>query len=325
MSLVLDNHHLYRICVQCNQKYNIKDNDKCLFHANEYDSLYKQYSCCNLKSPCQVSIHKETHHDDYPYEAFFLYANEIIRYSKKTIATWIRLVDKDLNSDEESLIEIGKLLRFKENDDEIKENLLLVRVGRLVYKKNYLFKIYSLKDIEEIGRLETKFLYRSNKDSNSIANIDLMIENKEIKGMRVEVKSETSNKSTISNVFFISSLKENRLELIRVEKIRKGGIELKTPLSPYIVEDKILYNGYRFNDDDLVIKKGREFKTGGDIKMIVKMKKIEVNSIIRESSDYFEIELLYMNTSEKRICIKNLNVTWKLKGDKDWKAISSIE
>jgi hypothetical protein len=179
--------------------------------------------------------------------------------------------------------------------------------------------------MEDIGRSDVSILYKSDENSKSKLRLEWIIENKAIKGMRLEVKAESSSESKVSEVYLDSSLSENKLSLIKIETIRKGGLGLKTPINSYPKLNEVVNIGYKFKEESLLEQKPREFKTGGNIGIMVKTERIESNRVARESSDLFEIGVLYTNTSQKKICIQKLNVTWKLKGEVEWKDVTSIE
>jgi len=99
---------------------------------------------------------------------------------------------------------------------------------------------------------------------------------------------------------------------------------LKMPSHPYKLPDP-QYTGFKFAENAFERATPREFKTGGELSMKVKVDRIHPNERSRQDADIFDVELSVINLKETTLSILDVKAEWKLKGDSDWQNVESFE
>jgi hypothetical protein len=310
-----------KICVQCNIKYQESNNPEghCLFHVAAYDSWKKTYPCCSNKNSCSKGSHKDNHHDLYSYGNFYLYAWDILNYTD-TIEEWSKIKDKDLENDDTYFVSVGRLLRHKSRANSITNPPLVIRSGTVNYNKKFLFKIFTSQDLVEVGRLSNTFLFRSSDSKEAFTSVQWIIEDQRVTGLRIEAKSSTSVHPFVNVLEFDST----SVVLGKVNVVSEGGIDVKMPSKPYPdLSESAKYVGFKF---DKTFPETRQFKSGGDLPLRVKVEDIQANPRSSEDRDLFGVNLSFINThSENLFTIVEVKAEWKLKGDELWRKVDSLE
>lgn len=138
----------------------------------------------------QKTTHRDYHHSDFPYSAFFAMTSGMmvnhslwtflifvaLNISPNTLELWGLCEDKDLlepkstqfginflriHSFTSFLIRLGKvakLLRWNKTAPLLSENLLLVQVGSLILGQPYFFHIYTEDNLKQIGQGKHSFI-----------------------------------------------------------------------------------------------------------------------------------------------------------------------
>jgi len=87
-------------CVQCGMRYREAENGEghCRFHAaaGERRLWRTVYGCCNGDTPCHGGRHRAKHHTDYPYAAFFAWAQQM---REQIAGHWLRVSRVDFEDD----------------------------------------------------------------------------------------------------------------------------------------------------------------------------------------------------------------------------------
>jgi hypothetical protein len=314
------------ICVQCSKKYQNSSNPEghCLFHKAPYDSWNKRIPCCSSNAPCQKGMHRDKHHCNYPYASFMEYAWGITGYTDTT-TVWAEVKDKDLTSGDEFICSVSRLLRFKSKGAYIGDQpFLLIRVGRVSFQNKYFFHVFTPTDLLELGKSGKTEIFRTSESQSEYSKAEWIIENGKVQGVKLEAKSATSSNPFLSIIRFNTENFDD--DSVKVEKVSEGGFKVKEPAKPYPTLPEKKYLGFTFNENQLKPQEPRNFKTGGELPLKIKLEGIQVNNRSSIGGDSFAMELSFINTQKDDIItICETRIQWKLKGEKEWKKVDNQE
>eukprot|EP01125_Pyxidicula_operculata_P012332 TRINITY_DN4047_c0_g1_i5.p2 TRINITY_DN4047_c0_g1~~TRINITY_DN4047_c0_g1_i5.p2 ORF type:complete len:250 (+),score=48.75 TRINITY_DN4047_c0_g1_i5:1387-2136(+) len=226
------------LCVQCKCVCTEDSNTEtsCMFHAASYDSWNRSFPCCGSRQAassnqpvgCRKNKHRSTYHCDYPYGEFFKRAWDITGYTD-TRTEWGTVSDKDLESGEEQQVYVGRLNRWQSRAAYIKENLLLVHVGRVSSSHKYWFLTYTEKDLDDIGKSGKVDIFKNSDSNEEYSLARWVINDGMVTGIHIKAKASTSTKPSAKKVSFTPF----PLTVGEVVEISKGGIAEYKPESDY--------------------------------------------------------------------------------------------
>ncbi|KAK7455250.1 hypothetical protein VKT23_011122 [Stygiomarasmius scandens] len=191
-------------CIQCDKEFKASTNGEksCSFHKADYDSWRRNYSCCGTKNPCEFGTHRAKHYCDYPYGAFFPYAWKITGYTD-TVDTWAEVQDTNLETGDEPIASVGRLLRWQTRGGQPSEPTMLIRVGRIRYDQPYFFHTYTSQDLEILSKVvhitHQRVIFRTSsfkEDEYAMAEWVISPQS-HITGVRLTAKVATSPKPFI--------------------------------------------------------------------------------------------------------------------------------
>ncbi|THU81410.1 hypothetical protein K435DRAFT_735450 [Dendrothele bispora CBS 962.96] len=323
-------------CVQCDKEFRESTNgDKsCSFHKAEYDSWSKIYRCCGTKNPCEYGKHRAEHHSDYPYGPFFTWARNITWYLD-TRENWVELKDTNLETEDEEMASISKLLKWQTKGGRIEQPTFLIQVGELRHNTSYLFKAYNAKDLEVITKVvditHEFVIFRNSlrEDEFSMAEWVLNAEGI-ITGVRLTVKVATAEKPFVRVCPLDIKTADKAGEIIAVSE---GGLRSYTPATTYVVPET------KTVSDTIDIKSPRElrtdFKTRTSASLPVVLKTTSEPPLVANPryanprEDRFEGTLSVFNKhaagSNNPISISSVTAFYRLVGDKEYKKAKAVE
>ena len=231
-------------CVQCESQFTHYSNGPkaCSFHQAEYDSWNKQYPCCSTSHPCQFGTHRSKHHCDYPYGAFFPRGRAVTNYVD-TQDEWAAVEDTNLETDAVQKASVGQLLRWVSRGASIKENTLIIIVGRVWYTYPYYFNTFTAKELEDISisvKISKRTLiFRTDKEDSEFAMAEWVLSiSGKITGIRLTAKTATSTNAFVRVCPIDLSTCTKSGDVLNLSE---GGMRSYTPASVYALPPTIRY------------------------------------------------------------------------------------
>ncbi|KAJ3267778.1 hypothetical protein HDV01_004037 [Terramyces sp. JEL0728] len=314
-----DNNEVQLTCVQCGEKYKESRNPMgaCSFHISYYDT-----SCCgNEDTPCQHKKHRPKHHNDYPYSTFFEMVYKI------DLDYYIDIVDEGLEENLEAQeCCVGKLLRWTRFSSEVNDDILVIRVGKILQRGPNFFNTYSasaLQIISECYKADgNKLIYRNHQSNGEFSYAEWIFdENKNVIGVYSAVKSKTSSIPTAERVIF----DPKTFESVSHERISTQYYSYQ-PESSYTLP-KSSFVGRKSPEGQL--RKERKFKTYGALQPHVYFSAIGDiavnNPTAREGHDIYKGKLSLFNKTKETVVIMNMECEYRLIGDNEYaESVSSV-
>eukprot|EP01125_Pyxidicula_operculata_P001354 TRINITY_DN11254_c0_g1_i1.p1 TRINITY_DN11254_c0_g1~~TRINITY_DN11254_c0_g1_i1.p1 ORF type:complete len:618 (-),score=127.34 TRINITY_DN11254_c0_g1_i1:94-1947(-) len=317
------------MCVQCKTLFPEDSNTEtsCMFHSASYDSWNRSYSCCGSRQMgqggCCKNKHRSTYHCDYPYGEFFKRAWDITGYTD-TRTEWGKVSDKDFLSGDEQQVHVGRLNRWQSRAQYIKENLLLVHVGRVSPSHKYWFLTYSEKDLDEIGKSGKVEIFRNSESKEQYSLARWIITDGMVTGIHIEAKASTSTKPSAMTVKFTPF----PLTFGEAVQTSKGGIAEYKPESEYTLPEKVDLGAEIDLSSKGRTKARSNFPNQGNQKNI-KIKvdnntKVAANPRHLPKADIFESQISLINTSKEPLVIVEAKCDWRLVGNSEWKSVDEF-
>eukprot|EP00183_Erythrolobus_madagascarensis_P006139 CAMPEP_0185844766 /NCGR_PEP_ID=MMETSP1354-20130828/884_1 /TAXON_ID=708628 /ORGANISM="Erythrolobus madagascarensis, Strain CCMP3276" /LENGTH=664 /DNA_ID=CAMNT_0028544541 /DNA_START=83 /DNA_END=2077 /DNA_ORIENTATION=- len=343
-----------KICVQCSSEFkesDVGDKSVCRFHTfgPEYGRVGAKHGCCGASEPCVTAKHRKSHHCEYPYEAFFPRANQILAYSD-TMKEWASVSDTDLSSAKSGSSTapdvsacVGKLLRWTSRGPLVNDDYLIVKVGRVTAASKHFFHTFSAEDLGVAStRADEKSLIFRNEHDNGAQyeQAEWIVEDGQVCGVRIECKAHSSPGPVSKEVRFSTEPLEvvpwDDDHLFRTVKDERFSELLPTDDGVYGKSlPEPIVKGATVPDTR---KPRKDFARGGrgalaQSVMIQGVEKFDGGSSIaanREGSlydgaDQFAGCVSIVNTTEKPVLIVKATVEWRFVGEQEWNAVDKVD
>ncbi|KAF9072636.1 hypothetical protein BDP27DRAFT_1445624 [Rhodocollybia butyracea] len=323
------------VCVQCNKQYHDSTNGEksCSFHRADYDSWFKNYSCCSTQNPCQAGRHRPEHHCEYPYGNFFPFAYGILNYSD-TKEEWTSVEDLNYETNEKVTVSVARLLRWKSRGAVPEIPTILIKVGQLSISKPFFFKTFNVHDLKVIARVveitHQAVIFRSShsEDEFSMAEWVLSAEGI-ISGVKLTAKASTSVQPYVQYCpIDISSCTKSG----DVSTLSEGSFRAYKPSTPYILPEVQQVSGTLPEGKPRAVRKFKA-QTTPNFPVIVKLMSdpplVANPEFAISASDYFIGSISVFNkravSSMDPVTIASVTGFYRLVGDEEYKPVKSVE
>ncbi|KIK62652.1 hypothetical protein GYMLUDRAFT_507321 [Collybiopsis luxurians FD-317 M1] len=321
------------VCVQCDKEYRDSTNgDKsCSFHRAQYDSRNETYTCCNTKNPCQAGRHRPDHHYDYLYGNFFEFAGNIA-WAWDTVDRWVTIEDFNFDTSDRITASVGRLLRWKSGGAAPELPTILIRVGEVSISEPYLFKIYTIHDLEVASKVaditHQTVIYRSSHSKEQYAMAEWVLSGGVITGISITLKVSTSPTPFIR--FCPIDITTATLSG-EVKALSEGGLRSYRPDTPYVLPE--MRQVCAALPEKALREVRKDFKTRTSPNLPVMLKVVSNPPLSAEASssghDYFYGTVSVFNKNSPKsmepVSISSVSGFYRFIGEETYKPVKSME
>lgn len=295
-------------------------------HYHPIPSFGGPRSCCGSNVPCKRSRHRDIHHCDFPYAAFFEMARAINNYTD-TVKLWGICQDKNLDdpSLDPQFVKVGKLLKWRTGTQPLTDNLLFVQVGTLVATKPYWLHFYTEKELDQIGREGKTDIFRTSESESSYSMAKWVILDQQVVGIHIEAKALTSEVPTVKIISFVPF----PLTFGKIQTFSAGGLVEAKPEGKYTFPaPETMKVGPVINDQ--LVRPRRTFQSFGyPLLRIILKDTFEANHLSSRSHDNwtgtFSLINLMKGDNKEPIIIVNARCEWRYVGNPEWQEVDHFD
>jgi len=325
-------------CVQCESQFTHYTNGPkaCSFHQAEYDSWGKQYPCCSTNHPCQFGTHRSKHHCDYAYGAFFPRARAVTSYVD-TQDEWASVEDTNLETDAVQKASVGQLLRWVSRGASLKENTLLVIVGRVWHTYPYYFNTFTAKDLEDIAisvKISKRTLiFRTDKGVEEFAMAEWVLSiSGKITGVRLTAKTATSTNPFVRVCPINLSTCTKSGDVLNLSE---GGMRSCTPASSYALPPVVRYGPTLKDTPSRAVRTNFKTRTPSSLRLVMKTLSeppLSANPQFASTEvDHFEGKVSVFNnnppstTNPVPITVASVRAQYRFIGESEYKPVEGFK
>lgn len=134
--------------------------------------------------------HRAQHHSEYHYSNFFTMALKINEGKEETHQIWSLIADK--RGAARQFCKVARLLKMDASGPAVSEKLLLVQVGSVVPTTRHLFRVYTTKDLDQLGANGNDIIFRTSDSSPDYSFARWIISGKRITGVHLETNASAA-------------------------------------------------------------------------------------------------------------------------------------
>ncbi|KAF9004337.1 hypothetical protein BDQ17DRAFT_458456 [Cyathus striatus] len=322
-------------CVQCNKEFRHSTNGSkaCSFHRAEHKPYSERYySCCGATSPCEFRFHRVKHHCDYPYGNFFEYVREILCYGN-TVDWRSSLGDTNLETDEDQMCSVGKLLRTKAKASLLEIPTMIVTVGTVSYRDPYFFDAFTAKELQSVAAALSltgdKVIFRTSPSDSEYAMAEWILSSGDITGVRLTAKAATSESPWVQECHLdlsTCSLKGS------VVTISEGGLSSYKPGSPYVLPSTVRIGAELKEEPLRAVRTNFKSRSSDNFPLMLKCTSdppLSARGYTSYEEDFFDGVVSAFNNqplaSQKVFTIASVSAFYRLIGNEEYSPVRSCE